>query len=205
MIWVTDLLFTCIHTCFTLCGFDCFLFFLYTDLVFTSPFIYIYIYIYMYIFNLNFSQGNFLKDFIYLLLERGKGREKERERNIHVWDVASHIATNWGPGLQPRHVSWLGIRPVTFRFAGQCSVHWATPARAIYIFLERGKGRERYINWLPVGVPWLGTRNLHPRRVPRLLIEPMTLCSAGQHPDNWATPVRAHLLFLCHMIFFWLY
>ena len=25
------------------------------------------------------------KDFIYLFLERGGGREKERERNIHVW------------------------------------------------------------------------------------------------------------------------
>ena len=27
----------------------------------------------------------FLKDFICLLLERGEGREKERERNINVW------------------------------------------------------------------------------------------------------------------------
>ena len=27
----------------------------------------------------------FLKDFIYLFLERGERREKERERNIHVW------------------------------------------------------------------------------------------------------------------------
>ena len=27
----------------------------------------------------------FLKDFIYLFLERGKGREKGRERNISVW------------------------------------------------------------------------------------------------------------------------
>ena len=27
----------------------------------------------------------FLKDFIYLLLEKGEGREKERERNINVW------------------------------------------------------------------------------------------------------------------------
>ena len=26
----------------------------------------------------------FLKDFIYLLFERGEGREKERERNINV-------------------------------------------------------------------------------------------------------------------------
>ena len=27
----------------------------------------------------------FFKDFIYLFLERGKGREKEREKNISVW------------------------------------------------------------------------------------------------------------------------
>ena len=27
---------------------------------------------------------HFLKDFIYLFLERGEGREKERERNVHV-------------------------------------------------------------------------------------------------------------------------
>ena len=28
---------------------------------------------------------HFFKDFIYLFLERGEGREKERERNINVW------------------------------------------------------------------------------------------------------------------------
>ena len=28
---------------------------------------------------------NLFKDFIYLFLERGEGREKERERNINVW------------------------------------------------------------------------------------------------------------------------
>ena len=45
-------------------------------------------------------------DFIYLFLERGEGREKERERNIDVPEkhrlVASHMP--WGPGPQPRHV-----------------------------------------------------------------------------------------------------
>ena len=34
-----------------------------------------------------------------------------------------------GPGLQPRHVPWLAVEPVTLWFAGQCSVHWATAAR----------------------------------------------------------------------------
>ena len=28
---------------------------------------------------------NFLKDFIYLFLEREEGREKEKVRNINVW------------------------------------------------------------------------------------------------------------------------
>ena len=40
---------------------------------------------------------------------------------------------SWGPGPQPRHVPWPGIEPVTFRFTGQHSIHWATPARAIFI------------------------------------------------------------------------
>ena len=42
---------------------------------------------------------------------------------------------NWGPGPQPRHVPWLGIKLATFLFAGQRSVHWATPARATPTFL----------------------------------------------------------------------
>ena len=64
----------------------------------------------------------------YLFLERGE----ERERNINVpvgW--LSH-APNWGPGLQPRHVPWLGIKLVTFWFVVQHSIHWTTPARAKY-------------------------------------------------------------------------
>ena len=40
---------------------------------------------------------SFFEDFVYLFLERGEGREKERERNI---------------GLQPRHVPQLGTEPM---------------------------------------------------------------------------------------------
>ena len=36
----------------------------------------------------------------------------------------------WGPGPQPRHVPWLEIKLATLWFAGQSSIHWATPARA---------------------------------------------------------------------------
>ena len=39
-------------------------------------------------------------------------------------------APYWRPGPQPRHVPWLGIKPVTLWFTGQHSIHWATPARA---------------------------------------------------------------------------
>ena len=42
----------------------------------------------------------------YLFLERGEGREKERERNINVREihplVASLMHPNQGPNLQPR-------------------------------------------------------------------------------------------------------
>ena len=38
-------------------------------------------------------------------------------------------APQWGPGLQPRHVPWLGFESVTLWFTDQCSIHWATSAR----------------------------------------------------------------------------
>ena len=38
----------------------------------------------------------FFKDFIYLFLERGEGREKESERNISVWL----------PPVHPQPVTW---------------------------------------------------------------------------------------------------
>ena len=46
----------------------------------------------------------FFKDFIYLFLDRGEGREKERERNINVWLPLAHSAPgNWAhnPGMFP--------------------------------------------------------------------------------------------------------
>ena len=33
--------------------------------------------------------GIFFKDFIYLFLESGEGRDKERERNIGMWEKHS--------------------------------------------------------------------------------------------------------------------
>ena len=62
-------------------------------------------------------------------LGKGEGK-REREGEKHLCVVASYTPHTWGPGLQPRHVPWLGIKPMTLWFTGQHSVHWAIPARA---------------------------------------------------------------------------
>ena len=65
----------------------------------------------------------------YLFIFREEGSQGERGEK-HQFVVASH-APYWGPGPKPRHVPWLGIKPVTFWFTGLYSVHWAIPASAI--------------------------------------------------------------------------
>ena len=58
----------------------------------------------------------FFKDFIYLLLDRGEGREKEEERNINVWlpfscPTPGNLACS--PGMCP---DWeLNQRPLGFQ------------------------------------------------------------------------------------------
>ena len=74
-----------------------------------------------------------LEGFIYLSLETGEGREKERRGTL-----TCERSTNWlplagpiqGPGLQPRHVPQWGIKLASFQSAGQCPTHGATPVRA---------------------------------------------------------------------------
>ena len=68
---------------------------------------------------------------IYLFLERGEGREKEMETSMCGCLLC---APHWEPGLQPRHVPWLGIELATLGFSVRCSIHWAMPARAAYSF-----------------------------------------------------------------------
>ena len=50
---------------------------------------------------------SFLKIFIYLFLEKGEGREREKGRNMDAREkhqsVASHVYPNWGLNLQSRH------------------------------------------------------------------------------------------------------
>ena len=55
-----------------------------------------------------------------------RGGERERGRETSMCGCLLHTP-NWEPDPQPRHVSWLGTELVTLWFAGQCSIHWATP------------------------------------------------------------------------------
>ena len=43
---------------------------------------------------------NFFKDFIYLFLERGERREKERERTVNVWLLLAHPQLGTKPATQ---------------------------------------------------------------------------------------------------------
>ena len=57
----------------------------------------------------------FFKDFIYLFLERGEGKEKERERSINVWlPLACPLLGTW-PAAQARAL--IGMEPAALWFA----------------------------------------------------------------------------------------
>ena len=71
---------------------------------------------------------SFLEFILFYFLERGEGREKERERNVICG--CPLCAPYWEPGLQLRHMPWLGITLATLWFTGQHSIQWATPAKA---------------------------------------------------------------------------
>ena len=83
--------------------------------------------------------NSFFKKRFYFLEGKG-GRKKEGERNIDVWEKHWLVASRTPPtgdlddnlGLCPD-----GIKPATFRFIGQCSIQWATPARAWVYFSHK--------------------------------------------------------------------
>ena len=73
--------------------------------------------------------------------------------------VASHLGISQGSNQWPRYMSWLGIKPTTFRCMGQCSNQRSHPARAwlacllvSYSFMEKTDNEKGIINgiWLQV-------------------------------------------------------
>ena len=67
----------------------------------------------------------------YLFLDRWEGWEKERERNISMWLPLMCPLPGTGPTTQACALSG---NQTNIWFAGQCSIHWATPARALFFF-----------------------------------------------------------------------
>ena len=77
-----------------------------------------------------------------LFIFRERGREGDREGGKHLCERESLISCFshtpcQGPGPHPRHVSWLGIKLVTFRSMEWGPTHWATPVRDIYFLKHR--------------------------------------------------------------------
>ena len=69
----------------------------------------------------------FLRFFKFIFREGKGGRKRGRETSMCGFYLS---APYWRPGIQPRHVSWLGIELATLWFVVRHSIHWATPARA---------------------------------------------------------------------------
>ena len=83
--------------------------------------------------HLSFLFFSFFKRF-YSVIFRERGREGEGDGEKHRCVEESLIgclshAPIQASGPQPRHVSWLGIKAVTFQFAGRHPTHWTTPVR----------------------------------------------------------------------------
>ena len=81
----------------------------------------------------------FFRLYSFIFWERGKEGERQGEKHWCAGETSigclSHTPS-WGPGLHPRCVPWLGTEPVTFWFTGWHAIHWATPARALPIFIH---------------------------------------------------------------------
>ena len=68
--------------------------------------------------------------FTYFIFRDGEVGTK-RGRETSMCSCLSH-APYWGPGPKLRHVPCLGIELATLWFIGRHSIHWATPARAVF-------------------------------------------------------------------------
>ena len=88
----------------------------------------------------SFVLNMFFLKILFIFRETGKEGEREGKRHQCVRDTLTGCLShtpNWGPYPQPSHVLWLGNELATVRFTGWRSIHWATPARAVfYWFLK---------------------------------------------------------------------
>ena len=79
----------------------------------------------------------FVLFYLIILFYFREERRRKRERETSMCERNSTgcllHAPNWGPGQQPRHVPGTGIKPENFRLIVSCSVHWATPVRAVFL------------------------------------------------------------------------
>ena len=115
---------------------------------------------------------------MYVFLDTGEGREKGRETSMCGCLLS---APYWGPGPQPRHAPWLGIKPVTLWFTGWCSMHRATPVRVpgafllrcyLFTFRERWREGER------------GDRNISLRETLQSIASRTPPATPGMGPDQ---------------------
>ena len=97
-------------------------------------FIFLQVFFYYFMILINLFIYVFLKILFIYFYREGKGGRK-RGRETTKCGCLLH-APCWGPGLQPRLMPWLGIEPRILWFTGWCSIYWATPARAISLFLN---------------------------------------------------------------------
>ena len=76
-------------------------------------------------FKLSLGYAFFKKDFIYLFLEGGEGREKGRERNIDVQEKHPSACPQLGtcPATQARALTEINLRP----FRLQASARFTAP------------------------------------------------------------------------------
>ena len=125
----------------------------------------------------HFSHSNFFslllkkcfKDFIYLFLERGKGKKKEGEKQQCV--VASRVPLTGDLAHNPGMCTDGESNWPPFGFASWCSTHWATPARAKICFSffigcrDRGREGEKHWSVASCTCPYWGL-NPHPGMCP---------------------------------------
>ena len=83
----------------------------------------------------SFLKFLFLKDFIYLFLERGEGWEKERERNITVWlPLQCPLLGTW-PATQACALDWELNRQRFGSQAGTQSTEPHQPGTFVHFFI----------------------------------------------------------------------